>query len=45
MDEEDKEDIVEKIESGDDEEGMDDFDMEGGEEEVDVDLDARRRNY
>ena len=41
MDEEDKEDIIEKIESGDeDEEGMDDFDMEGGDEEVDMDLDA-----
>ena len=39
MDEEDKEDIIEKIESGDEEEG-DDFDMEGGDEEVDVDLDA-----
>jgi hypothetical protein len=37
MDEEDKEDIIEKIESGDEEE--DDFDMEGGEEEADLDLD------
>jgi hypothetical protein len=37
MDEEDKEDIIEKIESGDEEE--DDFDMEGGEGEADLDLD------
>jgi len=38
MDEEDKEDIIEKIESGD-EEG-DDLDMEGGDEEMDMDLDT-----
>jgi len=40
MDEEDKEDIIEKIESGDEDEEGDDFDMEGGDEEVDMDLDA-----
>jgi hypothetical protein len=40
MDEEDKEDIIAKLEGEDDEEGGDDFDMEGGDEEVDVDLDA-----
>jgi len=40
MDDEDKEDIIAKLEGEEDEEGMDDFDMEGGDEEVDVDLDA-----
>jgi hypothetical protein len=40
MDEEDKEDIIAKLEGEEDEEGGDDFDMEGGDEEVDVDLDA-----
>ena len=40
MDEEDKEDIIEKIESGDEDEEGGDFDMEGGDEEVDMDLDA-----
>ena len=39
MDEEDKEDIIAKLE-GDDEEEGDDLDMEGGDEEVDMDLDA-----
>ena len=40
MDEEDKEDIIAKLEGEDDEEGGDEFDMEGGDEEVDMDLDA-----
>ena len=37
MDEEDKEDIIAKLEGEDDEEGGDDLDMEGGDEEVDMD--------
>ena len=40
MDDGDKEDIIAKLEGEEDEEGGDDFDMEGGDEEVDVDLDA-----
>jgi hypothetical protein len=40
MDEGDKEDIIAKLEGEEDEEGGDDFDMEVGDEEVDVDLDA-----
>jgi hypothetical protein len=35
MDDEDKEDIIAKLEGEEDEEGMDDFDMESGDEEVD----------
>lgn len=35
MDDEDKEDIIAKLEGEEDEEGMDDFDMEGSDEEVD----------